>query len=165
MNRLKKIKNNGGTLQMPHILLKDEKIGDISRFYDVPFSMIQRFNPYVTSEEGIYRDRILTLPTRYTIIPGETYPGIARRIGLTPAQLFQLNPDLNTAVIYPGQTLLLPPSQFRSSGAGIDSAYRQPLYQPNYAYFSPAPYAYRQPVYWNGYYPRQQQFNPYSYPY
>lgn len=46
--------------------------------------------------------------TTYTVQPGDTLYLIARRYGITLAELRRLNPNLTGDVIYPGQTLIVP---------------------------------------------------------
>ncbi len=44
----------------------------------------------------------------YTVVPGDTFSGLATRAGVSQALLAQLNPHLNPNLLYIGETLFLP---------------------------------------------------------
>jgi LysM repeat protein len=100
---------------MPHYKIrKDEKISNIADLFDVPYIVIQRFNPFVEDMNGDYAGRSLTLPRQYTVLPDETYESISKTFGVNPLYLKELNPyiDSEASVIYPGQTIFLPAKEY-----------------------------------------------------
>ena len=59
-----------------------------------------------------YEGGTLILPNKFTLIPGVSYESIAERYGITMDEFLDLNCDLGqTAVIYPGGTVFLPPEK------------------------------------------------------
>jgi LysM repeat protein len=72
--------------------------------------LIKRYNRFVVDENGLYVGRNLTLPRTYTVLPGDTYHSIGKTYRVIPSYLKELNPYMDEqSVIYPGQTIFLPP--------------------------------------------------------
>jgi LysM repeat protein len=95
---------------MLYKMKKDEKISDVVNTYDVPYYLITRYNRFVVSEDGVYVGRDLTLPRTYTVLPGDSYDSIVKTYRVLPSYLKELNPYMDEqSVIYPGQTIFLPP--------------------------------------------------------
>lgn len=90
-----------------------EKISDVADGMDIPFSLIKYYNKFVKSEHEVHTGRKLLLPLRYTVLPDDTYDGIAGKFAVSKSEFGRLNPESNDTVIYPGQSILLPPQRFR----------------------------------------------------
>ncbi len=96
---------------MPYIIQKNEKISDIVNKFDIPYNLIQRFNPYIESIQGVYPGQSLSLPLIYSVLPGETYESIGKTYSVIPSYMKELNPYIDEQpIIYPGQTVFLPPT-------------------------------------------------------
>jgi LysM repeat protein len=99
---------------MAYMIKKDEKISDIVDVLDIPYSVIQRFNPFVESMDGVYEGKSLTLPRQYVVQPNETYLSISKRFSVNLLYMKELNPYIDgpNSVIYPGQTIYLPAKEY-----------------------------------------------------
>lgn len=95
---------------MLYRLRPDQKISDVVSKLDMPYALIRRYNPFVEGLENTYAGRTLRLPLTYAVLPGETYETISAAFGILPLYMKELNPYLDgQMVIYPGQTVYLPP--------------------------------------------------------
>lgn len=99
---------------MYYQIKKDEKIADVINFFDIPFELIQGYNPFVKDMDGDYQNKVLSLPTTYMVQPGETYESIHKKFSLSLKDFSLINSHLgDQAVIYPGQTVFIPPFTYR----------------------------------------------------
>jgi LysM repeat protein len=98
---------------MRYKIKKNEKISDIVDKLDIPYDMIRRFNPFVESKEEVYEGRVLTLPVPFSVLPDQTYESISLSYSILPSYLYELNPYIEGRnIIYPGQSLFLPPIEY-----------------------------------------------------
>jgi LysM repeat protein len=102
-----------------HVVRPGETLFTIARQYGLTVQQIAAANG-ITNPDRIYAGQVLVIPggegsegtsggtTSYTVVPGDTLSGIARRFGTTVATLAQLNGLTNVDVLYIGQVLVIP---------------------------------------------------------
>lgn len=102
-----------------HVVKAGETLFSIARQYGLTVQQLASANG-ITNPDRIYVGQVLTIPggggssggtgttTSYTVVPGDTLSGIARRFGTTVATLAQLNGLTNVDVLYIGQVLVIP---------------------------------------------------------
>lgn len=100
-----------------HVVKSGETLSTIARLYGLTVEQIAAANG-ITNPNLIYAGQVLIIPggssggtgttTSYTVVPGDTLFGIARRFGTTVTTLAALNGLTNINVLYIGQVLVIP---------------------------------------------------------
>lgn len=122
---------------------RGDTLGAIATRADVPLERLTRFNPGVEPQRLAVGQRILVPsqqerapsggPYRYQIRPGDTYSGIARRFGSTPARIQSANPGIPANRLQVGQLIQVPiggGSQAVAAGGSGGSAGSNPASRP-----------------------------------
>ncbi|WP_240454049.1 LysM peptidoglycan-binding domain-containing protein [Halomonas sp. NO4] len=97
---------------------RGDTLGAIARRAEVPLERLMRFNPGVDARRLAVGQRLLVPthrerapsggPYRYQIRPGDTYAGIARRFGTTPARIQNANPGVEPRQLRVGHVVQVP---------------------------------------------------------
>jgi LysM repeat protein len=101
-----------------HVVQPGETLSTIARLYGLTVEQLAVANG-ITNPDRIYAGQVLVIPgssggtgtgttTSYTVVPGDTLFGIARRFGTTVTTLASMNGLTNVNVLYIGQVLLIP---------------------------------------------------------
>ncbi|SDZ25287.1 LysM domain-containing protein [Evansella caseinilytica] len=119
---------------MQYRIKPKETIADVMDFFDIPFHLIQRYNPWVKKIEAVYENNILILPYKYTVVPGEKYENIAKHFHVSPEEFWNINCDIGQlGVIYPGETVFLPPEAEKARSAGKNNSFTSDVLQQSIA--------------------------------
>jgi murein DD-endopeptidase MepM/ murein hydrolase activator NlpD len=90
-----------------HILKQGETLFRVSRTYDVPVDVLQRFNA-IADPQRLKVGTQIRVPGSYKVQKGDTLYGIARRFSVELSELLRLNGMSEREVLRAGRTLFLP---------------------------------------------------------
>jgi len=98
-----------------HVLQQGETLFRVSRKYDVPVDVLQRFNG-ISDPQALRVGTRIRIPDGHKVQRGDTLYGVARRYSVELRQLLGLNGIGETEVLKVGRTLYLP------AGAALTAA-------------------------------------------
>ena len=104
-----------------HVLQQGETLFRVSRRYDVPVDVLQRFNG-ITAPESLKVGTRIRIPEGYKVSKGDTLYGIARRYAVELAALLSLNGIAGSEVLKVGRVLYLPAGAALAAGDSGQSA-------------------------------------------
>jgi murein DD-endopeptidase MepM/ murein hydrolase activator NlpD len=90
-----------------HILKQGETLFRVSRAYDVPVEVLQRFNA-IADPQRLKVGTQIRVPGSYRVQKGDTLYGISRRYSVELSALLRLNGITEREVLRVGRTLFLP---------------------------------------------------------
>jgi len=90
-----------------HVLQQGETLFRVSRRYDVPVDVLQRFNG-ITAPESLKVGTRIRIPESYKVRKGDTLYGVARRYAVELTDLLGLNGITGSEVLKVGRVLYLP---------------------------------------------------------
>lgn len=105
--------------QRTYLIQRGDTLYTIARRFGVTLAQLIAANPQITNPNVLFIGQVINIPAAgppppptgaafYTVQPGDTLSGIARRFGATVEVLLRLNPAVTDPnLIYPGQTLLV----------------------------------------------------------
>ncbi|MBN1837389.1 MAG: LysM peptidoglycan-binding domain-containing protein [Spirochaetales bacterium] len=98
-----------------HVLQQGETLFRVSRKYDVPVEVLQRFNR-ITAPQALKVGTRIAIPDSYSVRAGDTLYGIARRYSVDLAALLGLNGINESEVLKVGRVLYLPAGSTATAG-------------------------------------------------
>ncbi len=108
------------TAASTYTVKRGDTLSQIAKANHITLNDLLAANPSIKNPSLIYAGQTIVIPTvkfvNYTVQKGDTFWGIAKKFEISVAELKEANPQItNTALIYAGQTVMIPDTQSLAS--------------------------------------------------